>query len=396
MSHYEFFLRILLVTIVGGGLFLGFGYSLSRILKRNDVADPLWGLGFISVALLHLILNRDNFTLRGVVIVGFVLLWGLRLSAHLFLRIKQNPIEDPRYSAMRKSWGAKEPLNALVKVFGLQGILMGLIAMPIGFVIQAEASIMGPFDFVGLTLFAVGFLIEAVADAQLVQFKKSHKRSGEVLRDGLWGLCRHPNYLGEILIWWGIYAVACAVPLGAFTIFSPILITWLLLRISGVPLLEKRMKERGAEFEHYILSTPAIVPIRFRDMTGFAIAILVLMTLDFLWLGLIMGDFYRGHADQVLRLKSGAMDPIFWAAFGVYFFLALGLRVFAVRPQRFDSLLRGGFLGLCIYGVYDLTNLSLLKNWSVNLSLIDMAWGTVLCSLASAAASVFVYPKEKA
>lgn len=241
-------------------LVLGFalvGYLLSRLLGRNDVADILWGLGFVVVA--FYLFHNHHLHQRGLLICLLVVLWGLRLSGYLALRNLQKT-EDFRYKKWREAWGPAFWWRSLLQVFLLQGFFMYLIALPLAFAawdgstLKLVDSILDPFAMGGTLIWAIGFGWQAVADAQLYRFSQ-HKQSGQILTTGLWALSRHPNYFGEILMWWGIWIIT----MEWWTIISPITITWLLVRVSGVPMLEARYKD-NPDYAAYVQRTPALLP----------------------------------------------------------------------------------------------------------------------------------------
>ncbi len=228
-------------------------------LKDVSIVDSFWGLGFVLIAW-RTCLFADGFPPRQFLIVALTTLWGLRLSAYLYGRKRGKP-EDPRYAAMREKRGGSFWWMSLFTVFLLQGVILWVISLPV----QAGQLSMSPermtvLDRIGFLLWLVGFIFEAVADAQMARFKADPANRGKVMRAGLWAFTRHPNYFGESLMWWGMYAVALSTPCSAWTVISPLLITFLLLKVSGVTLLEKAMLERGDEYRDYIESTSAFIP----------------------------------------------------------------------------------------------------------------------------------------
>jgi steroid 5-alpha reductase family enzyme len=187
-----------------------------------------------------------------------VTVWGLRLALHIGFRNWGKP-EDFRYAKWREENDARWWWVSFFKVFLLQGLLMWIISASI---LAAQTSsfpaILTPLDLLGLLLWAFGLLFETIADLQLSLFKLNATNRGKLLTTGLWKFSRHPNYFGEAVVWWGIYIVALAA--GAWwTIFSPILMTWLLLRVSGVAMLERTMRLKPG-FEEYMRKTSAFFP----------------------------------------------------------------------------------------------------------------------------------------
>ena len=370
------------LTLLGILAFALFGFFLSRILKRNDVADFLWGLGFVGIATLQAH-SHEPLTFRGKLVLVLVALWGLRLSAHIGLRLFSSKKEDARYAQSRKEWGKKEPQWAFFKIFFLQSVMLGVIVEPVVWALVQPASPLTILDFVGLTLFVFGFVFESIADAQLAQFKKNSNNRGKVMNQGLWALSRHPNYFGEVLIWWGFFFMAVGLPYGAWTLVSPLLISFLLMKVTGVPLTEKMMEKKGPEFKAYVKATPSFLPFTPQGLISFVAIALILGVLDLAWLGGLMKSFYEAEQIPVRGFFAGPQDLVIWAAVGVYLFLALGLKVLAKAPTRLESLFRGATFGFCVYAVYDLTNIALVKSWSLNMSLVDMGWGALLCGIAS-------------
>lgn len=363
-------------------------YFLSRLLKRNDVADPMWGTGFVALAWASSV-SIEHFDLRTPVVLWLVTFWGVRLSVYLWVRLWAKP-EDIRYQEMRKNWGASEPLRALTTVFLLQGVLMGVITLPMIFTLLqsgkgASVPALGGWDFFGFSFAILGLLFEVISDGEMMRFKARSKK-GEILTTGLWRWSRHPNYFGEILFWWGIFFLSLAGPLGWWGIVSPILITFLLLKVSGVPMMDRLMAQKGQAFRDYSQRTRALLPFGLQHLGVFFGIMAAMLILDIFWLGFLMQDFYVEQARALVRLdERGGYDPLMWAVVGVYLCIPLGIQFFAVTPSRLagEVLFRGGFFGFVSYGIYEFTNLSLLKDWPAEMALVDLGWGVVLCSVSA-------------
>lgn len=232
-------------------------FALALIRRDNSIADIAWGPGFVLVAGLHLLLPPAP-SPRQVLMSVLVFLWGARLALHIARRAKGRG-EDFRYAAWRRQWGRWFVLRSYLQVFLLQGAFLLLIALPLPIVHAAPAVPWTGLDAAGLALWAMGFGLEAAADAQLARFRRDPKRSGRFLQTGLWRLSRHPNYFGEAVQWWGLFLIAAAVPGGWRAVISPLAITVLLRFVSGVPMLEKKNKG-NPEFEAYAARTNAFVP----------------------------------------------------------------------------------------------------------------------------------------
>lgn len=191
--------------------------------------------------------------------VLLVSIWGMRLALHLAKR-NIGKGEDFRYVNMRKRWGTDFPrLKAFLNVFVLQGVLLMIVSMPILFVMTGTSNQFYWWNGVGIAFWLLGFAYEVVGDYQLAQFKKNPQNKGKLLTTGLWSTTRHPNYFGEACLWWGIFLVTLNEGRNAWGIIGPIVITLLLLFVSGVPLLEKKYKER-ADFKDYADQTALFVP----------------------------------------------------------------------------------------------------------------------------------------
>jgi len=229
--------------------------------RRRDasVADVFWGLGFALLAGLYCLLS-PTLTSRSWLVAAFVTLWGARLSLHIFRRNHATG-EDPRYGAMRASQGHAFWLRSLFTVFWLQGAIAWFVAVPLLVAVRAaRPAVLTAVDGVGAALFAVGFGFEVVGDYQLERFKAESSNGGRVLDRGLWRYTRHPNYFGDATLWWGLFAIACATPGGWFTALSPALMSFLLMRVSGVTLLEEGLKASRPGYRAYITRTPAFFP----------------------------------------------------------------------------------------------------------------------------------------
>lgn len=229
---------------------------LSLRLRDASLADPFWGPGFVLTGLAYYIAD-GRFSARGTLVVGLVAAWGVRLCVHL-LRRNLREGEDRRYRAMRKRHGEGFGRRSLVTVFWLQATLLWLISAPVLGAVRSDAPL-GLWDAAGVLLYLVGLVVETVADHQLARFRADPASAGRVLDRGLWRFSRHPNYFGESLVWWGLYVVAAAGGAG-WTLFAPALLTYLLLRLSGVPLLEEDLRRSRPGYADYVSRTSAFVP----------------------------------------------------------------------------------------------------------------------------------------
>ena len=234
-------------------------WMLSLTLRDASIADVCWGLGFVLLAWLYCVLS-PALTPRSWLVAALITLWGGRLALHIFRR-NHGKGEDPRYQAMRASHGPAFWWRSLFTVFWLQGVILWFVALPL--LVAARASqpaALTVVDALGVLLFAVGFAFEVVGDYQLARFKAEASNRGTVLDRGLWRYTRHPNYFGDATMWWGLYVIAASTPGGWLTVLSPSLMTLLLLRVSGVTLLEEGLKASKPGYREYIARTPAFFP----------------------------------------------------------------------------------------------------------------------------------------
>jgi steroid 5-alpha reductase family enzyme len=199
-------------------------------------------------------------TPRSWLVAALTTLWGIRLAAHIFRR-NRGKEEDRRYQAMRAAHGPAFWRRSLFTVFWLQGTILWFVSFPLLVAVRATHPVtLTAVDGLGVLLFAIGFGFEVVGDYQLERFKARPENRGTVLDSGLWRYTRHPNYFGDATVWWGLYAVAASTPGGGLTILSPLLMTLLLLRVSGVTLLEEGLKTSKPGYRAYVASTPAFFP----------------------------------------------------------------------------------------------------------------------------------------
>lgn len=216
-------------------------YGLSVIKKRNDIADIAWGLGFILVTIFNLILNPGLKLLISLVLVS---IWGARLALHIYHRNKSKK-EDYRY----RKWKH----DAYLKVFITQGFFMWLICWPI----LGSRPGLHWFNLMGILIWLVGFYFEATADRQLREFISNPTNKGKIMQSGLWAYSRHPNYFGEVTMWWGIWLLNLSS--NWWTIVGPLTITFLILKVSGIPLLEQKY-EGNQEFAEYQKRVSVFIP----------------------------------------------------------------------------------------------------------------------------------------
>jgi steroid 5-alpha reductase family enzyme len=239
-------------------LYMSLWFVVSVMKKRNDVADVAWGLGFVLLAWTSFFLS-GNSGARGLLVNILVSIWGLRLAWHIHSRNK-GKIEDYRYLAWRKEWGKWFYLRSYMQVYLLQGFLLFLIVLPVLAINKSPGSSLGWLDFFGVAIWLFGFYFEAVGDAQLAQFIKNPANKGRLMQSGLWAYTRHPNYFGEVTLWWGVWLLSLSVPNSWFAVVGPLTITILILKVSGIPMLEKKMAE-NPKFADYKCRVSVFFPL---------------------------------------------------------------------------------------------------------------------------------------
>jgi steroid 5-alpha reductase family enzyme len=253
---------ILIGAIAGSVIFIlvTLMWLVSLKLKDAGIADIFWGSGFVVTAWVLFFLTQAEYTPRKWLLCALVSIWGLRLSWHILLRNRGRG-EDFRYAAWRKSSGRDWWWRSYFKVFLLQGLLMWLISAPL-FAAQfsPDPRRWTIADLLALPVWAVGFYFEAAGDRQLARFRSDPSNRGKVLSTGVWRYTRHPNYFGDALQWWGFFLAAASTPGGLWTLFSPVLMTLLLMRVSGVPMLEESLKRSKPGYAQYIRSTNSFFP----------------------------------------------------------------------------------------------------------------------------------------
>jgi steroid 5-alpha reductase family enzyme len=230
----------------------------AQVLKNNSIVDIAWGIGFIVVVAVLFIRSPVIYPAKALMMI-LILIWGLRLSVHIFLRNAGKP-EDFRYAKMRKDLGKDFLVKSFFYVFMLQGLLMLVVSFSATALFSSPAPRPLNFlDILGVLVFLAGFFFETVGDYQLAEHIRNPKNKGKLMTGGLWSLTRHPNYFGEATMWWGVSFIALSSANGWAALISPVVITYLLLFVSGVPLLEKKYAGRP-DWEAYKKKTPVFFP----------------------------------------------------------------------------------------------------------------------------------------
>jgi steroid 5-alpha reductase family enzyme len=248
------------IALIAGALlaYMTAFFVVAVVRRDNSVADIAWGGGFVLVAVISLHLGA-GWLPRPTLLTLLVSLWAARLSVHILERNRGRG-EDPRYAAWRREWGRFWVVRSYLQVFLLQGTILLVVASGIIVVNTRSGDDLGALDRVGALVVLAGLAVETVADRQLARFARDPANRGRIMDRGLWRYSRHPNYFGEAVVWWGVFLVALSVPGSWWTAVSPLLITFLLLKVSGVPMLERLMEGRPGWAE-YKARTSAFIPL---------------------------------------------------------------------------------------------------------------------------------------
>ena len=234
-------------------------WLVSLVLKDSSIVDIFWGTGFVITTWVAFLLTPEDFLTRKLLLNVLVTIWGLRLSLHILRRNWGKP-EDFRYQVWRREAGAEWWWRSFLKVFFLQGVILWIVAAPLLAVqISSRPDHLIWLDNLAIMFWLIGFFFEAVGDWQLARFKANLANKGKLLQTGVWRYTRHPNYFGDATQWWAYYLIALATG-NWWTIFSPIIMTTLLMHVSGVTLLEKTLKEEKPGYKEYVETTSEFIP----------------------------------------------------------------------------------------------------------------------------------------
>ncbi|NHJ39083.1 MAG: DUF1295 domain-containing protein [Asgard group archaeon] len=274
---------IFLWALIGPVASLILAFPITVIWKDNSLVDLGWVLGFVSMTWISYIMNgltnANWLSIRQLTITILVTIWGIRLFTHYIVRKIIRKAEDARFVEYRKNWTKNFYLKTILMIFLPQIFLVYIIGLPVVFANSINDSL--PISTLGIILLVIGglfwlegFLFESIADFQLLRFRKNPENKGKILNKGLWKYSRHPNFFGESEQWWGIFIIAISyafynypaitatnMGVGWTTIIGPILLTFILLKVSGIPTVEKEGLLKGREgYEEYLETTSAFIP----------------------------------------------------------------------------------------------------------------------------------------
>lgn len=231
-------------------------------LKRTDIVDISWGLAFVVATVASFLMNEYHVTVGlnvQTLVTALVIVWAARLSYAMFKRVRSHP-EDKRYAAMRRKWKGNLALNTYLRVFVTQGVLATIISIAVIHINSSLPTELNTYAYLGLAVWIIGFLFETIGDRQLKLFLANPANKGKLMTEGLWKYTRHPNYFGEATMWLGIFVIALATPYGWVAVIAPVLIGYLLLFVSGVPLTEKAFADKPG-WDAYKKRTSKFVPL---------------------------------------------------------------------------------------------------------------------------------------
>jgi len=231
-------------------------WLVSLKLRNVSIVDALWSVMFLLAAGCYALASEAR-SARALLVLVLVALWAARLAIYIGWR-NHGHGEDRRYQQIRARNNPGFEWKSLYLVFGLQALLAWVISLPLLAAVHSAAPL-GLLDGAGVLLWAIGFYFEALGDAQLARFKADPAHRGQVMDKGLWRYTRHPNYFGEFCLWWGYYLLAVAAG-GWWSLPAPLLMSLLLLKVSGVTLLEQDIAERRPGYQEYVQRTSAFVP----------------------------------------------------------------------------------------------------------------------------------------
>jgi steroid 5-alpha reductase family enzyme len=232
-----------------------FAYADKR--KRYDLIDSLWGPGFAIIAVVTVLLADGN-PARQWLVTLLTAIWGLRLGIHIHSRNMRKD-EDPRYVEMYKR-AKGNPRLRMYRVYVIQAVIMWIVSLPVQVALHLDAPLSW-IDWLGVVVWLVGFTFEAVGDWQLTKFKADPSSKGQVMDQGLWRYTRHPNYFGDAAVWWGLFLFALHTLPALLTVVGPVVMTLLLAKGSGKPLLEKDIGQRRPGYAEYVRRTSGFIPL---------------------------------------------------------------------------------------------------------------------------------------
>lgn len=251
-------------SFVSAMVFLTVVFIIAHLKRRYDLIDSAWGPTFIVIAL-SLVVRDGNTSMIQLLLLAMVSAWGLRLAYHVFRRFLASSSEDPRYIELRKKWPARFiGLQTYLRIYLVQGLLATIISLPVIIMIGGTIIPAVGFASLGIAIWLIGFIIEIMADMQLKIFLSVPENRGKLMTDGLWAYSRHPNYFGEVVLWWGIGLMTYGTMFASLGLLGPLVITLLIVFVSGIPPAERRSRTKPG-WNAYAKKTNALIPWPPRD-----------------------------------------------------------------------------------------------------------------------------------
>ncbi len=251
MLNSPYMMSIALIFIMMNMMFV-----IGMLRRDNSMIDVFWGLGFVIITwTLHFLFPEK----RGFFLDFLVTFWGLRLALYLGIRLREKG-EDWRYAEWKRQWGRSFFIRSYLQVYMLQGFFMFIIALPL-MRINSSVPSFSNLQILAICITFFGIIYETVADCQMRKFKSKPWNKGKVIQKGLWKYSRHPNYFGEICVWWGIFFYVYPYGNPIIDIISPMVLTVLILKVSGVPMLEKKYAD-NPDYQAYKQKTNALIPMK--------------------------------------------------------------------------------------------------------------------------------------
>lgn len=254
-------------------VYMSLCFFVAKAKNRADIADIAWGFGFIIVSWASQILGQIS--LCGLIVNILVTIWATRLILHIYFR-NRNKEEDFRYQALKSKWKKHFNFKLFSEVFLLQGCILYIVSLPIMWIHTHTEMLSLEILGIAFPIWLTGFTLETLADRELMLFQKDPAKKGQLLTTGVWGYVRHPNYLGELMQWWAIWLMAAPLPFSWALLISPLLLTFLIVQVSGIKPLEEKMKKH-ADFWQYAEKTPSLVPPSLVNGFLYGIAWLILI-----------------------------------------------------------------------------------------------------------------------
>lgn len=249
--------QLLVVNFLALVAYMSIWFLIAKAHNRLDIVDAAWGSGFALVAWISVL---QNYSLHSVLLGVLVTIWSARLTRHIGARLRTR--RDPRYELIASKWSGNYWVRAFFSIYLLQGVIVWAITIPISLAagLQVHPGLTTTFAVIGTAIWAVGFIIEAISDKQLHDFIANPKNKGEVLDKGLWRYSRHPNYFGEILIWYGLAVFAFSASYGWLGLIGPTILAATIIFASGIPPIENR-KKSDPKYQAYMNRTSVLVPL---------------------------------------------------------------------------------------------------------------------------------------